>query len=126
MNEHKRVLGIIYIATAALQILALLLVYMLFSTIFAFVKDEVPADEVWILELIFNILRFLPWLVVILISIPSIIAGFGLLNNKSWAMVLALILGCIKLFSFPIGTAIGVYAIWVYVESNKLEKLQPK
>jgi hypothetical protein len=42
-----------------------------------------------------------------------------LLNEKSWAMTLLLVLGCFKLFSFPIGTAIGIYTIWVYSESHK-------
>jgi hypothetical protein len=42
------------------------------------------------------------------------------LNNKSWALTLLLVLGCFKLFSFPIGTAIGIYTIYVYSESNKI------
>ncbi len=126
MDQHKKVLGIIYIATAALQILGLLVVTMLFSTIWSFIKDEASPDELWILDLIFSILRILPWFIAIFISIPSLIAGIGLLNKQGWAMILVLILGCLKLFSFPIGTAIGVYSIWVYVESNRLEKEQSK
>ncbi len=37
-------------------------------------------------------------------------------------MVLLLIAGCISLLSFPIGTAIGVYTIWVFIEDNKAQK----
>ena len=29
------------------------------------------------------------------------------------------VLGCFKLFSFPLGTALGVYTIWVYSEDHK-------
>ena len=47
------------------------------------------------------------------LSIPNIIAGYGLLQRKSWARILALVLGCLSLLSFPFGTALGVYTLWV-------------
>lgn len=121
MNQHKKVLGIIYIATACLQLLSILIAYLLLSTIVQFVKNEISSDQFWILELVVSILQIIPWIIVLFISIPSVLAGIGLLNNQPWAMVMALILGCIKLFWFPIGTAIGIYTIWVYVESKKTE-----
>jgi hypothetical protein len=46
-----------------------------------------------------------------LISIPSIIAGWGLSKRKSWARILAIIIGLIALPQVPIGTALGIYAI---------------
>jgi len=48
--------------------------------------------------------------------IPGIIAyiltGYGLLNYKSWARILAIILATLNLILFPIGTAIGIYTLW--------------
>lgn len=119
MDQHKKTLGIIYIVTAALQILGVFLFSILLSTILAFMKDEIPSEHIWVLDLVRTILTFLPWIMIFVISIPTIIAGIGLLNNQPWALIMSLILGCLKLFSFPIGTAIGIYAIWIYVESNK-------
>ncbi len=46
-----------------------------------------------------------------LISIPSIIAGWGLSQRKSWARILAIIIGVVSLPQVPIGTALGIYAI---------------
>ena len=126
MEQHKKVLGIIYIATGALQIIILSLLSAFLSTIFSFARGEASPDEVWVLDLVFNILRILPWIIILCISIPSLIAGVGLLNSQRWALIMAVVLGCLKLFSFPIGTAIGVYSIWVYVESNKAEKEQAR
>ena len=40
-------------------------------------------------------------------------AGAGLLQNKSWWRVLAIIMAILMLFKFPIGTAVGIYALWV-------------
>ena len=48
--------------------------------------------------------------------IPGIVAyiaaGYGLLNYKSWARVLVIILAILNLILFPIGTAIGIYTLW--------------
>jgi len=40
-------------------------------------------------------------------------AGVGLLQYRSWARVFAIIVAVMLLFSFPIGTAVAVYAFWV-------------
>ena len=48
----------------------------------------------------------------------GIIAGVGLLQWQSWARVLMLVVAFISLLSFPIGTGIGVYTLWVLLSSN--------
>jgi uncharacterized membrane protein (DUF2068 family) len=48
-----------------------------------------------------------------LLSIPNIIAGWGLTRRKRWARILTIILGVIALPQMPIGTALGIYAIIV-------------
>lgn len=122
MDSHKRVLGILYVISGALTILILAGVSLFFNAIFGFAMQEVDADERWVLELIQTIMQFLPIILIILFGVPSIIAGIGLLNQQKWALLLALILGCFKLFNFPIGTALGVYTIWVYAEDQKQAK----
>jgi len=53
-----------------------------------------------------------------LISLPGIICGIGLLQRRYWARVLVLVLGCINLFNFPLGTALGIYTFWVLVHRD--------
>jgi apolipoprotein N-acyltransferase len=48
-------------------------------------------------------------------AIAGIAAGWGLLDRRPWARTLAIVLGIIKLLEFPIGTALGVYTLWVLV-----------
>lgn len=122
MESHKRILGILYIISGALQMIFIFGLSMFISTVLAFAMREVDPEQEVIIELITSIFQFLPAVIIIFFSIPAIIAGIGLLYKQSWALVLALILGCFKLFSFPIGTALGVYTIWVYVEQNKQSK----
>jgi len=56
--------------------------------------------------------------VFLVLGIPSLVAGIGLLKHKSWARVLAIILGILALASFPIGTAAGIYALWVLTQKE--------
>ena len=54
----------------------------------------------------------------ILTSIPEIIGGFGLLKRRPWARVLVLIIAVLDLMFIPIGTLIGVYALWVLLNEE--------
>jgi len=120
MEIHKRILSILYIISGSLQILGMLFVSAFISVIIPFVMDEAGPDAQWVFVWIVPFIRMIAIGIIIIFSIPSIIGGIGLLNNKSWALTLLLVLGCFKLFSFPIGTAIGIYTIWVYSEDHKI------
>jgi hypothetical protein len=61
-----------------------------------------------------------------IISIPGIIAGFGLLKRKEWARILTLIISVLDLFSFPFGTAVGVYSIWALSNNEVIPHFRKK
>ncbi|HET7100430.1 MAG TPA: hypothetical protein VFJ52_04705, partial [Terriglobia bacterium] len=46
-------------------------------------------------------------------AVLGFLAGWGLWNYRSWARMLAIILGVIALIHFPLGTALGIYTLWV-------------
>ena len=54
----------------------------------------------------------------IVISLPGIIAGIGLLKFRPWARILAIILGAMHLLSVPFGTALGIYALVVLLNDE--------
>lgn len=119
MESHKRVVGILYIVTGILQFIGMLLLSVLISSLIPFIADSAEENTRWIFEWIVPFINIIVAIVIVLFSIPSIIGGGALLQGKSWALTLLLILGCFKLFSFPIGTTIGIYTIWVYAEDKK-------
>jgi hypothetical protein len=47
------------------------------------------------------------------LGLPSIIAGWGLFLGKGWARILTIVLAILHLPNVPIGTALGVYSLWV-------------
>ena len=48
-----------------------------------------------------------------LLSLPGIIAGVGLLSYKPWARILTIVLSFFHILNIPFGTALGVYGMWV-------------
>lgn len=51
-------------------------------------------------------------------GIFSLVAGYGLLKRRSWARTLTIVLSVINLLNFPIGTALGGYALWVMLQDE--------
>jgi len=47
------------------------------------------------------------------LALPGFAAGFGLLQRRAWGRVLGIIVAVLDLFNIPIGTAVGIYALWV-------------
>jgi hypothetical protein len=43
----------------------------------------------------------------------ALVAGFGLLNRRPWGRVVAIIAAILALLKFPLGTALGIYTLWV-------------
>ncbi|HRI79756.1 MAG TPA: hypothetical protein PLR06_09510, partial [Cyclobacteriaceae bacterium] len=109
MEAHKRILGILYIVSGILQILLLLTLSVVVSTIFPMIFEHADVEDQWVLVWIVPFFSTIAATIILLMSIPSVIGGLGVLNQKKWALTLVLILGCFKLFSFPIGTALGIY-----------------
>jgi hypothetical protein len=121
MESHKRILGILYIVSGVLQTIILSLVAAFIGSLFPFIASEVDPKAEQILMLVGKFIPIFVWSLILVVAVPCIIGGVVILNKKKWALTLLLIMGCLKLFSFPIGTALGIYTIWVYSEDNKFK-----
>lgn len=51
-------------------------------------------------------------------SLLGILGGIGLLQGKSWARVLVIILGALMLIRMPFGTALGIYTLWALLNER--------
>ena len=54
----------------------------------------------------------------IVLSVPGIVGGVGLLKRKPWARILVLVMSFLNLLDFPLGTALGIYSIWVLMNDE--------
>jgi hypothetical protein len=57
-------------------------------------------------------------------AVIGLLVGWGLLDHRPWARMLAIIVGCLKLIDFPLGTALGIYSLWVLVAQGADEEYQ--
>ena len=55
------------------------------------------------------------------LSLPGILAGIGLLQRRKWGRVLGIIVGVLDLFNVPVGTALGIYSLWVLTADEATE-----
>lgn len=46
-------------------------------------------------------------------AVLSVVVGYGLVKRKFWARVLAIVAGILALINIPLGTALGLYTLWV-------------
>jgi hypothetical protein len=119
MESHKRLAGTLFIVFAVLQIIGMLFLSFFVTWLLQLIFSEVEMEAQWVATWLIPLLQAIAWGSILIFAIPSIIAGVGLINDKKWALTLALVLGCFKLFSVPFGTALGIYTIWIYLEENK-------
>src|SRR5687767_2373742 len=54
----------------------------------------------------------------IILALPAIIGGIGLLKGRNWGRILILIVAALSLLNFPFGTAYGIYAFWVLLNDQ--------
>lgn len=113
MEKHINIVAALQIGLSIFNLLVAFLIFTVLKVVGGFVDD---ANGSTILSLIADILAF----VFIIISIPGILAGMGLYKKKEWARILALILSVFEIFSFPFGTAIGIYSIWALVQPESV------
>jgi len=57
----------------------------------------------------------------VLTSIPSIVGGIFLLKHKEWSRILVIVVSFIDLINFPIGTALGIYSLWVLLNKDTIK-----
>ena len=109
MEKHINTVAALQIGLSIFNLLIAFLIFTVLKLVGGFVDDTNGAT---ILSLIADILA----IVFIIISVPGILAGMGLYKRKEWARVMTLILSVIEIFSFPFGTAIGIYSIWALTQ----------
>ncbi len=65
-------------------------------------------------------------LLMTVLAIPYLIAGAGLIGLKPWARPFAMILSTFGLLNLPLGTALGVYGLWVLMSEEADQVFSPR
>ena len=111
MDKHVTLVAIIYIVFGAIGILIglFLLVVIIFGGLISGDPEAMTITGIVGTTLCGFFL---------LLSVPKVIGGIGLLKRRGWAKILVLIISILDLANIPIGTAIGIYTIWVLLNDK--------
>ena len=112
MQTHVKVLAILHIVFGALGVLVGLGVFAFFGGVAGLVQLDHDPDAAFVVPLMGAIGGFV-LIVLLILSVPGIIAGVGLLSYQPWARILTIVLSILDLISIPFGTALGIYGLWV-------------
>lgn len=115
MKQHVSFVGAIHVGFGILGLLGALTVFIIFNFAQGFVIDEPLAEE--ILSFLGGTLSLL----IMFFASLGIIGGIGLFSYKPWARILVMIVSAINCLNIPIGTAKGVYSIWVLMQKETME-----
>jgi hypothetical protein len=112
MDTHVKVLGAIQVASGAIGMLFALLLVFVFGGAAGIVGasgDPQAGIAVPIIGLTgMALITFL-----VILSLPSVIVGIGLLKRRPWARIAGIVISIMSLIMFPFGTVVGVYGLWV-------------
>ena len=111
LDQHITVLGGLYIVLHALGLLVGGFVFVLLAGI-GLVSGDMQALGV------LGVVGVFVAMLMAVLSIPGLLAGYGLLKRTSWGRILAIIVGILNLPNFPLGTALGVYALLVLFQEG--------
>jgi len=106
VRQHVTILAWLHLAVAGLSVLIGLFIFLLLFGI-GFAVHEAHARPVLFIVGA-AVAGFL-----VLISLPGLFAGYGLLRHRPWGRVWAIIAGALHLFNIPIGTLLAIYSFWV-------------
>jgi len=120
MREHVRILGIIHIVLGAMGLLVALVLLAIFGLGGAAAgAAAVQNDPDALVALpIIGAIGIGIFILIAVLTIPGLIAGVGLLKLRPWARILTIVLSAMNLLSIPIGTALGVYGLWVLLNKE--------
>ncbi len=105
-RTHQKILGAIFIAYGAINLLGGITLLAAGNIV------SIVVDDMEVVQLVTIMSRFLGSTLLIT-SIPGVIAGIGYIQEKDWARNLGLIMGIVYLLFIPVGTIIGIYTIWL-------------
>lgn len=115
MRQHVSFVGALHIGFGLLGVAGALAIFFGFQFLFELVEDEPIAQDV--LSFIGNSIG----LILLFFSSLGVIGGIGLFSYRSWARVLVMIVSALNCLNVPVGTAKGIYSLWVLMQPETIE-----
>lgn len=104
MNDHVKVIGILWIVCGVFYLCLALAAFLVFFGVAQIPNVDIEPGILRVIGLVAS--SFLG-----LVALPQIIGGLGLVGHKEWARILVLVVSFLSLPHVPFGTALGIYSM---------------
>jgi hypothetical protein len=118
MQTHVKVLAVLFIVFSALGVLLALGMMAVFGGAAGIVGSAAEGGDAAVALPIIGLTGTLVTIFLLALSLPGLLAGFGLLSFKPWARILGIVLCALNLINIPFGTIFGAYGLWVLLSKD--------
>jgi hypothetical protein len=126
MQTHIRVLGILHIIFGAVGVLIGAGIFLFMGGIAGIVAMAEGGGDSLVALPILGGIGALVLIVMLVLSVPGVIIGAGLLAWQPWARLGMIILSVFHLANFPFGTALGAYGLWALLSAEGTAMFQSR
>jgi hypothetical protein len=116
IEQHVPILGALHLVGGIVFVLVGAFVFLMLTGLGLYVGIEDP-----IAPRILTLVGLSVGVLLVVLGLPGIAAGYGLLRRRSWARGLAVAIGVLNLFNFPVGTIIGIYTLIVLLQVEAVD-----
>jgi hypothetical protein len=118
MQTHVKVLGVLYLAVSGFFLVGALFLILATGSAAGIVGAAAEPEDAAIAIPIIGIAGTALAMFLSVFAIPGLVTGYGLLQRKPWARIVGIVLSAISLINIPVGTAIGIYGLWVLLNKE--------
>ena len=118
MQQQVKILAVLHIVLGGLGVAAALIVMVVMGGLGFLAHLADNPDEGMLAGGVLGLIGAVAMIVILIISVPGLIAGIGLLSFQPWARILTIILSVLELPGFPLHTVLGIYGLWVLLSNE--------
>jgi hypothetical protein len=112
MDTHVKVLGSLQIALGAMTLFGALVLVFVFGGVTSVISASGDPDTLEAVSIL-GITGMALITCLMVLGLPSVIIGIGLIRLRPWARVAGMVISILSLMMIPFGTIVGVYGLWV-------------
>jgi len=114
VEQHRKVVGILNLVWGGLGAITAVALLMLLGGVAGILsRFAVEEPEARLAVTILGFVGTFLFVLLGLLSVPSLIAGYALVAERSWGVTLGIIVSALHLLNIPFGTLLGIYGLWV-------------
>ena len=119
--DHRQLLGILWTVYAMLHVLIAGAVFVLANTFFRHLAQMPQHPNAPPLTFLTPLMSFIS-IAILGKGLLALAGGIGLMQKQHWARMITLVSAFLGVLSIPVGTALGVYTMWVLLSANAEEE----